>query len=144
MGGKKNAPVIHVGASSLLVVFLVLCLVIFAALSLTAARNDAAYSGRAAERRTEYYAACGQAEALLEKLDDRLEAQGPAADLTDLGGEKDGAVWRFAVALNDTQAIALEIEPLDGGGRNYNLKSYRIVTTSDPAQQDPLPLIQVG
>ena len=38
---NKKAPSIHLGTSSLLVVFLVLCLAVFAALSLSTARRDA-------------------------------------------------------------------------------------------------------
>ena len=59
---KKSVPFLSIGSSSLLVVFLVLCLVIFAMLTLTGAQSDYRLSRQLADRRTAYYAACNQAE----------------------------------------------------------------------------------
>lgn len=59
---KKSVPFLSIGSSSLLVVFLVLCLVIFAVLTLTGAQSDYRFSRQLADRRTAYYAACNQAE----------------------------------------------------------------------------------
>ena len=59
---KKHPPVVNIGSSSLLVIFLVLCLVTFATLSLSSARSDYNISRRLAERKTESYAASSQAE----------------------------------------------------------------------------------
>ncbi len=144
MGSKQQAPVIHIGASSLLVVFLVLCLVIFAGLSLTSAQNDAYYSQRAAQRRTAYYTACNQAEGILEEIDSRLEAEGPEADLSDLGVTAEDGLLRFSVPLNDTQAIAVEMELTADGPHYYEIRAYRIVTTVSQGEGEPLPLMTIG
>ncbi len=144
MGSKQQAPLIHIGASSLLVVFLVLCLVIFAALSLTSAQNDAAYSGRAADRRTAFYTACNQAEQLLDEIDSRLEAQGPEADLSDLGVTAEDGLLNFSVPLNDTQAIAVMLELTADGPHYYEIRAYRIVSTVSQGEAEPLPLMTIG
>jgi len=144
MGSKQQAPLIHIGASSLLVVFLVLCLVIFAALSLTSAQNDASYSGRMADRRTDFYNACNQAEQLLEEIDSRLEKQGPEADLSDLGVSAEDGLLNFSVPLNDDQAISVVLEPTADGPHYYEILAYRIVTTASQEEEGPLPLMTIG
>lgn len=144
MGSKQQAPLIHIGASSLLVVFLVLCLVIFAALSLTSAQNDASYSGRAADRRTAFYTACNQAEQLLDEIDSRLEAQGPEADLSGLGVTAEDGLLSFSVPLNDAQAIDVVLELTADGPHYYEILSYRIVTTVSQGEAEPLPLMTIG
>lgn len=144
MGSKQRSPLIHIGASSLLVVFLVLCLVIFAALSLTSAQNDASYSGRVADRRTAFYTACNQAELLLDEIDSRLEAEGPEADLSDLGVTGEDGLLNFSVPLNDTQAIAVVLELTADGPHYYEIRAYRIVTTVSQGEAEPLPLMTIG
>ncbi|MGC4020345.1 MAG: hypothetical protein QM793_14725 [Muricomes sp.] len=66
---KKQLPIVNIGSSSLLVVFLVLCLVTFATLSLSSAKSDYNFSKKLAERRTEYYQASGKAQLLLDSID---------------------------------------------------------------------------
>jgi len=46
---KRQAPFVNIGSSLLLVVFLVLCLVTFATLSLSSAQSDYSFSSRAAQ-----------------------------------------------------------------------------------------------
>jgi len=52
---KTPAPMTNIGIASLLVIFLVLCLVVFAALSLSTATNDYKQSLKQAQHVTEYY-----------------------------------------------------------------------------------------
>ena len=51
---RRQAPFVNIGSSLLLVIFLVLCLVTFATLSLSSARSDESFSRRMADRKTEY------------------------------------------------------------------------------------------
>ena len=60
---KAPAPFFNIGASSLLVIFLILCLVTFAILTLTSAKSDADFAEKLAHHKTNYYAACNTAEA---------------------------------------------------------------------------------
>ena len=70
---KRQTPFINIGSSLLLVIFLVLCLVTFATLSLSSARSDESFSRRMADRKTEYYQASCEAEDLLSQIDQVLE-----------------------------------------------------------------------
>ena len=66
---KSPAPFFNIGASSLLVIFLILCLVTFAILTLTSAKSDADFAEKLAHHKTNYYAACNTAESTLDEID---------------------------------------------------------------------------
>lgn len=66
---KKIHPGIGVGSASILVIFVLLCLVTFATLSLTSANADYRLTLKIAERTSSYYDACNEAEELLAELD---------------------------------------------------------------------------
>lgn len=65
---KKKQPVVTMGTSSILVIFIILCLVTFALLSLASAKADHTYASKIAERTSEYYAACNAGEELLSQI----------------------------------------------------------------------------
>lgn len=54
---KQQSSFVNIGSSSLLIIFLVLCLATFAILSLSSARSDYSFSERLAGHKTEYYEA---------------------------------------------------------------------------------------
>ena len=66
---KAPAPFFNIGASSLLVIFLILCLVTFAILTLTSAKSDSDFAEKLAHHKTNYYAACNTAESTLDEID---------------------------------------------------------------------------
>lgn len=66
---KSPGTFFNIGASSLLVIFLILCLVTFAILTLTSAKSDADFAEKLAHHKTNYYAACNTAESTLDEID---------------------------------------------------------------------------
>lgn len=66
---KAPAPFFNIGASSLLVIFLILCLVTFAILTLTSAKSDADFAEKLAHHKMNYYTAYNTAESTLDKID---------------------------------------------------------------------------
>ena len=66
---KAPAPFFNIGASSLLVIFLILCLVTFAILTLTSAKSDADFAEKLAHHKMNYYTACNTAESTLDEID---------------------------------------------------------------------------
>ncbi len=90
---KKKGPQIglNIGASSILVVFIVLCLVTFAVLSLVSANADYKLSKRVADRTTSYYLATSEAQKQLGEMADAPRDMEEIAD--------------FSVPISDTQSI---------------------------------------
>ncbi len=66
---KVQATFMNPGASSLLVIFLVLCIAIFATLTLSGAQSDYSFSRELAAHQTAYYSASNQSEHILHELD---------------------------------------------------------------------------
>lgn len=63
---KEQSSFVNIGSSSLLIIFLILCLAVFAVLSLSSAKSDYSLSERLAEHKTQYYEAASQAEIILD------------------------------------------------------------------------------
>lgn len=70
---KEHSSFVNIGSSSLLIIFLILCLAVFAILSLSSAKSDYSLSKRLAEHKTQYYEASSQAEVILDQIDATLE-----------------------------------------------------------------------
>ena len=64
---RGSYPGIQIGTSYLLVIFVILCLVIFATLSLSSAKRDQSYSQQLADRETAYCEANAKAMMHLQK-----------------------------------------------------------------------------
>lgn len=71
---KNDMPFISIGASSLLVIFLVLSLVTFAVLSLSSAKSDYTLSQKNADRKQDYFSANAEAESILDAVDACLDS----------------------------------------------------------------------
>lgn len=66
---KSQTSFVNIGSASLLVIFLILCLVTFAILSLSSAKSDYSFSERLAAHKTVYYEASSKAEEILDEID---------------------------------------------------------------------------
>lgn len=85
MKDKQQSYFVNIGSSSLLVVFLVLCLATFAILTLSSAKSDHSFSERLAAHKKAYYEASAKAEMVVAGTDEILER---TAGETDLYGQK--------------------------------------------------------
>lgn len=81
MKDKQQSYFVNIGSSSLLVIFLILCLVTFAILSLSSAKSDYSFSQRLAQHRQTYYEANANAEEVVNQIDNTLSALAEEIDL---------------------------------------------------------------
>ena len=58
---KKKYPAVNIGSASMLVIFIILCLVTFSLLSVTSSNNDKTYAENIARRTLDYYTASNEA-----------------------------------------------------------------------------------
>lgn len=100
---KKNHRVAipGVGGSSLLVIFAVLCLTVFALLSLSTALAEKRMADASAQSVSAYYEADLQAERIFA----RLRAGEAVA-----GVETDGVVFRYSCPVSERQALHVALE----------------------------------
>lgn len=89
-----------VGGSSLLVIFAVLCLTVFAMLSLATVQADRRTSDASAQAVSDYYAADCAAEKILARL-----RGGEMPESVEVHGE----IYSYACAISDTQELQVEV-----------------------------------
>lgn len=103
---KKTAPP-AMGGSSLLTVFAVLALTVFALLSLSTVKADVRLANTAANAVTDYYAADGKAQAVLARL--RSGEMPEDVALTAMLNENGGVNYYYAVPISATQELQVEV-----------------------------------
>lgn len=114
--GKAASPSFQtmVGGSSLLVIFAVLCLTVFALLSLNTVLADRRLAEASAKSVTAYYEADCRAEEIFARL--RMDGRAPEADssLPDEPGicrtkKEEGYVYTYSCPISETQTLWVEL-----------------------------------
>lgn len=95
-----------VGGVSLLVVFAVLCLTVFALLSLTTVRADVRLADASAQAVSDYYAADCQAQEILARLRAGETPDGVTWSFPMEGGETE---YSYTVSISNTQELQVEV-----------------------------------
>lgn len=125
---NSQTPFTTIGISSLLTVFLVLCLVTFACLSLSTSKNDYDFGENNAQHETEYYSAANEAEEFLNDISN---------------GRTDKTSESFRI--NDDQALEVQVEITGSnasGGSKYKVTRWQVVSTVERDYNQNVDLIQ--
>ena len=125
---RKRSPLL-IGGSSLLTIFAVLCLTVFAVLSMATVQANGRLGDRAADAVLHYYAADCRAEDLLARLRAGEQPEGVS--------RMDDGRYTYACPISDSQTLAVEVA-LDGS--NYTIVRWRAVSTADWQADDKLPV----
>ena len=147
MKNKQQSYFGNIGTSSLLVIFLVLCLATFAILTLSSARSDYSFSERLAAHRLGYYEASGKAEAVVDRIDEVLSGIAKDIDLDsqESPADRDRDADRFPEYLarvdealdgQQIEGTAVHTEQAEGG----STVAFRIPVGE---QQELLVMLQV-
>lgn len=123
---KRNAsgPPAAVGGSSLLVIFAVLCLTVFALLTLSTAAADGRLSQEAAEAVEAYYRADSQAEALWA----RLRAGERPEEVTETAEDAGSTLYEYTVPVSQGQELRISLRLEDG---IWTVVQWQAVSTVD-------------
>lgn len=149
------------GLSTVLLVFVMLCLIVFAVLSLTTARADLQMSRKMADRTQRYYEAQSRAfekvksidgilvkqyneekDNFLEKVWDALQSE----NLTVIRSEdQQSIVCSFQEAIDDTQQIEAELTiaaPQKDGDACYQITGWQVKQKNEWKADTGLPVMQ--
>lgn len=123
---KRNAsgPPAAVGGSSLLVIFAVLCLTVFALLTLSTAAADGRLSQEAAEAVEAYYRADSQAEVLWA----RLRAGERPAEVTETAEDAGSTLYKYTVPISQGQVLRVSLRLEEG---SWTVEQWQAVSTVD-------------
>lgn len=139
---SSNQTGVNVGTSSLLLVFVVMCLVSFATLATVSANADRKLNDKIVERTVQYYNACNEAEAKISDIDSTLKA------LYDSGLSRDdylsqaGETIDFAVPVSDVQTLSVSLDikyPLNPGDTFYDITKWKLETTGTLIEEEEKP-----
>lgn len=117
-----------VGLSSLLVIFAVLCLTVFAILSVSTVQAQLRLAESARRAVTGYYSADCGAEAILARL-----RNGEKPDNV----EKNGDIYTYACKISETQVLAVCVRV---SGAEYEILRWQAVSAADWDAEDRLPV----
>lgn len=132
-GGTVN------GAVSLVTIFGVLCLTVFAVLTLSTAVSEARLSQTTAEHAQAYYEADALAVRITAELDRRpAEAEGIPITYTET---EDGTEAAFSVPAGENQALTVRVLLLDG---EYEILCWNSGYSGEWAADDTLPVWDGG
>lgn len=156
---KSSGTGINVGSSSILVIFVLLCLTTFATLSMVSANADQKLTIRTAQAATQYYQADAAAEEILARIDDCLKSNASAANeseylalcamgLSDieevsLAQTPNSLTVQYTVPITDKRALSIAIEPLyptQTDAPRYRIVSWQSIMTAEWQEDDSLNL----
>lgn len=124
---KRRSFGISIGASSILVILVILTLVCFAGLSLASSSADQKLCRKLADRTEKYYEATSMA----------------YADLCEASKKESAGANSFSklYEINENQSLQVEaiINPSDGS--SYKITVFKVVTVKEPEIDDSLSLL---
>lgn len=105
-----------IGASSLLVIFAVLCLTIFSLLSISTVQANGRLSDHAAKAVTDYYEADTEAERILARLRAGEKPEGVS---------QDGNFYTYTCTVSDTQVLVVQVMVEND---NYTILRWQVIS----------------
>lgn len=123
---KRYPSRMGVGASSILLILVVVSLTLFAVLSLVQARGDAALTDKTARSVSAYYDADARAQQILANIDGVLQSGGDIASVEGVTADAEGE-YAFSVAASDGHTLSVSLR-VDNGG--YTITDYRYTSNA--------------
>ena len=131
---KKKQFGMNIGSASILLVFVILCLVSFAVLSIVSANADSKLSTRVLERTTAYYTACNQAEQSLAGMDHTLRRIYESSDSEEAYFASVGHGKSYVIPISNLQSLQVTIEilyPVTAEDSFYKITAWQVLNTDE-------------
>jgi hypothetical protein len=147
MDNNKHEFTMNIGLPSIMLIFVVLCLVSFGVLSLVSANADLKLSRKVLTRQAAYYNACNEAEDMLMEVDTKLhEAYRQSSSLSEYNAKISELPTQYVYTISDIQSLRVTLSylyPDDISKPLYRIEEWREVTSDDIAYDTSLHLIQI-
>lgn len=142
---NKTQFSMNIGLSSILLIFVVLCLVSFGVLSLVSANSDLKLSKKVLNRSSSYYETCNEAEEMLADVHRQLVEAYLACDTIQSYQEKIQAIpTSYSYAISDLQDLKITLHflcPENQEDDFYQIETWQIVTADDVVYDKSLHVI---
>ena len=147
MSDSKREFTVSIGLPSILLIFVVLCLVAFGVLSLVSANADQKLSQKVLDRSAAYYEACNHAEEMLCDVDKRLHAAYQNSHDTDEYVKMISEIPdHFMYPVSDIQYLDVILSyplPTSDAEALYEILSWKVVTREDLDYDTGLHLMEI-
>lgn len=144
---KKREFTMNIGLPSIMLIFVVLCLISFGVLSLVSANADRKLSQKVLDRSIAYYNACNLAEEKLCEIDTALKkAYQENPDRTSYISAISGLPTAFTFEISEIQYLEVTLSYLYPASEDesfYLLQSWKVVTKDDLDYDTGLHLIEI-
>lgn len=141
---NKKIYGMNIGSSSILMIFVILCLVSFATLSIVSANADYMLSKKMADRNISYYEACNQAERSIATIDTTLQNLSETGISEDEYFKQVGYDISYTITISNIQSLQIELKILYPNKEEpscYEITSWKVVTTGSLDYNENLPVI---
>ena len=142
MNHKKSFPIVNMGTSLLLVVFIIICLIVFATLSLSSSLRDQKYSDQAVLKTENYYLAYSKAQKQLKEIDQAIINHEDLSSLKNIEiSLKDNYTYvSFKETIDKNQDLDVEIQLTQDQNR-YKIIKWQEITSKEWKNESTLPLL---
>ena len=137
---KQYPSRMGVGASSILLILVVVSLTMFASLALLQARSDATLTDKTAESVNAYYDADARAQQMLSALDDALKLGNVPESVEGVAKQADGSYGFYADSYDGHSLYVV----VDISGGSCKVLNYRYESSADWTNQSTGTLWQGG
>ncbi|HKM04733.1 MAG TPA: hypothetical protein VJZ04_09165 [Lachnospiraceae bacterium] len=141
---NKKSFGINIGSSSILMIFVILCMVSFATLSIVSANADFMLSNKMASRNIAYYQACSQAEHSIASIDKTLQLLSNTCVNEEDYFIEAGHEISFIIGISDLQSLQVEMNilyPTSSNTSRYQITAWKVITTGTLDYNESLPII---
>lgn len=142
---KRKGLGVNIGSSSLLLIFVILCLVSFATLSIVSANADYKLGQKILTRTTAYYDACNQAQKSIAAIDKTLWEVFETVSTEEEYFATVGHSKSYVIPISDLQNLSIDLEilyPVKTGDTCYRISSWQVINVEQIEYDDTLPLFQ--
>lgn len=150
MAGEASRNKVNIGASSLILIFIVLCMATFGLLSISSAQGDLKLAGRNGEAVRAYYEADSRGQQWLKEVDQVLtEEMGEEKDSTqcsldikDRLGElydRESGLISTDIPMDRGQSLHIELV-LMCGEKHYDIKSWYVYASDEYEIDNSMPV----
>lgn len=142
---KKTEFSLNIGISSMLFIFIILCLVSFAVLSLASAQSDYRLSQKVSEHTILYASACNEAEDKLSTIDESLKTLYETGISRTGYYEQVGKRMAFSIPISDILTLEVELKinyPEEASSSFYDITRWVVVTDDNLEYDESLPVFK--
>ena len=154
MAGQAAKHKVNIGLTSLILIFIILCLATFSLLSLSSARGDQSLALRSAQAVNEYYRADAEGEKWLKQADAILQKETVTGSMSqeeiktlagnvasELGCNIDETTGYISTDISMERGQALHIDlALTGDENRYKVRSWYVYDSGNYEIDDSMPV----